>query len=48
MYNKQLQGRLSVGIEDYKNASGKYKIAEENGKGIEYKLNTNEVIFEGE
>ena len=48
MYNKQLQKRLSVDIEDYKKASGKYKIAEENGKGREYKLNTNKLIFEGE
>ena len=48
MYNKQLQKRLSVDIEDYKEASGKYKIAEKNGKGREYKLNKKELIFEGE
>ena len=48
MYNKQLQERLSVDIEDYKEVSGKYKIAEKNGKGREYELNTNKLIFEGE
>ena len=35
-------------IEDYKKTSGKYKIAEKNGKGEEYILNTNIMIFEGE
>ena len=48
LYNKKLQKKLGVGIENYKKASGKYKEAEENGKGREYKLNTNELIFEGE
>ena len=36
IYNKQLQKIIGVDIEDYKEASGKYKIAEENGKGREY------------
>ena len=48
MYNKQLQKIVGVDIEDYKKASGKYKIAEKNGKGREYILNTNILIFEGE
>ncbi len=47
-YNKKLQKIIGVNIEDYKEASGKYKIAEKNGKGREYKLNTNKLIFEGE
>ena len=48
IYNKQLQNIIGVDIEDYKKASGKYKIAEKNGKGKEYRLNTNIMIFEGE
>ena len=48
IYNKQLQKKLGVNIEDYKKTSGKYKIAEKNGKGKEYILNTKTMIFEGE
>ena len=48
IYNKELQKMLSVNIEDYKELSGKYKIGEKNGKGKEYILTTNELIFEGE
>ena len=48
LYNKELQKKIGVDIEDYKKASGRYKIVEKNGKGREYKLNTNKLIFEGE
>ena len=48
IYNKKLQKKLGVGIQDYKNISGRYKIDEKNGKGKEYTLNTNKLIFEGE
>ena len=48
IYNKQLRKIIGVDIEDYKETSGKYKIAEKNGKGREYILNTNILIFEGE
>ena len=48
LYNKQLQKIIGVGIEDYKKASGRYKIVENNGKGREYILNSNKLIFEGE
>ena len=48
MYNKELQKKKGVNIEDYKKASGKWRIIEENGKGREYDLNTNELLFEGE
>ena len=48
MYNKELQRKLDVDIDVYKKISGKYKIGEKNGKGKEYILNTNELIFEGE
>ena len=48
IYNKELQNIFEVNINDYKEISGKYKIIEKNGKGCEYTLNTNKLIFEGE
>ena len=47
-YNKQYQSKLEINIEYYKETSGKYKIAEKNGKGKEYDLNTYKLIFVGE
>ena len=46
--NKELQKVCLIDIEDYKNISGKYKTGEKNGKGQEYLINTNILIFEGE
>ncbi len=48
IYNKDLQKKLEVDINNYKNISGKYKVGEKNGKGCEYKLNTKIMIFKGE
>ena len=48
IYNKELQNKLLVNIEDYKKTSGKYKIGDKNGKGKEFILNTNKLIFDGE
>ena len=48
VYNKEFQKRLSVDINDYRKVSGKYKIGKRNGKGREFLINTNELIFEGE
>ena len=48
IYNKELQKRISVGIEDYKKLSGRYRLGEKNGKGIECLISTNRLIFEGE
>ena len=48
IYNKQLQRLFDVDIELYKKISGKYKIGDKNGKGKEYILNTDKLIFEGE
>ena len=48
IYNKELQKKVDVDIEVYKKKSGKYKIGEKNGKGREYILNSDELIFEGE
>ena len=47
IYNKKLQKFFGIGIIDYKNESGKYK-KEENGKGCEYTIGTNNLLFEGE
>ena len=41
VYNKELQKLCLIGIEDYKNKSGIYKIGGKNGKGKEYFINTN-------
>ena len=48
IYNKQLQKFYEIDIEKYKKVSGKYRKGEKNGKGSEYTLNTNILIFEGE
>jgi len=48
IYSKELQKICSINIEDYKKKSGKYKIGEKNGKGKEYIIYTNVLIFEGE
>ena len=48
MYNKQLQKMLLIDTKDYKSQSGKYKIGGKNGKGSEYLIDTNILIFEGE
>ena len=48
IYNKELQKMLSVDIYDYKKISGKKKIGQKNGKGLEYKIDSNKLIFEGE
>ena len=45
---KELQNICLIDIEYYKKISGKYKIGENNGKGQEYIINTNILIFEGE
>ena len=47
-YSKELQKMHLINIEDYKKISGKYRIVEINGKGKEYIINTNILIFEGE
>jgi len=48
IYNKKLQKRLSVKLGDYINLSGKYKIVDKNGKGKEYSIDSNILLFEGE
>jgi len=46
MYNQQFQKLLLVDMWNYKNMSGKYKIGGKNGKGKEYLLYSNKLLFE--
>ena len=46
IYNKNLQTKLDINIENYKRIRGIYKEGEKNGKGKEYLYD--ELIFEGE
>ena len=46
--NKQLQKIFGINIENYKNINGNYKEGERNGKGKEYNIYNDELIFEGE
>ena len=48
MYNKELQMKVSININDYKKISGKYKIGGKNGKVKEYIIDTNILIYKGE
>ena len=48
IYNKQIQKKLEVDIEDYKNLIGIYKKIERDGKGKEYDISSNIMLFEGE
>ena len=48
IYNNNLKKKLNINIENYKNQSGKYKIGEKNGRGKEFALDTNVLIYEGE
>ena len=47
IYNKELQATFGIDIKDYK-ISGRYKIAPKNGKGSEYMIDTDILVFEGE
>ena len=47
-YNKELQKIYLIDLEGLKKISGKYKIGEKTGKGKEYIIDTEILIFEGE
>ena len=47
-FNKNLQNKFNIKIEDYKKESGIYKEYLENGVGKEYILYINILIFEGQ
>ena len=48
IYNKTLQEKLELKIDDYKEFSGKIKKGERNGYGEEYDCDKNSLLFEGE
>ena len=48
IYNKYIQKKLDINIENYKGINMKYKNSERNGKGKEYDILTNKLLFEGE
>ncbi len=48
IYNKKLQKKFNINIDNYKSISGKIHIGERNGIGKEISLNTNILIFKGE
>ena len=48
IYNKYLQKKLDINNENYKRIRGIYREGERNGKGKEYYISTNLIIFEGE
>ena len=48
IYNKDLQKKLDLNIEDYKRISKRYRDGERNGKGKEYDISTDVMLFEGE
>ena len=47
-YNNKTKDRLNIDLIDYKFLSGKYFIGKRNGKGKEYNILNDELLFEGE
>ena len=47
-YNKLFQSKLSIKLDDYKINAKSLRISDKDGKGKEYDIKTNELIFEGE
>ena len=48
IYNKKLQKKFNINIDNYKALSGKIHIGERNGIEKEFSLNSNILLFEGE
>ena len=46
-YNKNLQEKIDLSLIDYKFYSGKYKIGEKNGKGQEFYICNDKLLFDG-
>ena len=46
-YNKNLQNKNNISLNNYKKLSGKYIINGENGKTKIYNIETDKLIFEG-
>ena len=47
-YNKNIQNAFNIRLINYKIQSRKYKIGERNGRGEEYNIDDDQLIFEGE
>ena len=47
-YNNKIKDRLNIDLIDYKFLSGKYFIGEKDGKGKEYNIYNDELLFEGD
>ena len=47
-YNNEIKHRLNIELIDYMYLSGKYFIGKRNGKGKEYNIFNDELIFEGD
>ena len=47
-YNNKIKHRLNIDLIDYKFLNGKYFIGKRNGKGKEYNISNDELIFEGD
>ena len=47
-YNNKLKNRLNIDLIDYIYLSGKYFIGKKNGKGKEYNIFNDKLIFEGD
>ena len=47
IYNKQLQNIIDINIINYSIFSGKYRIINEKGDGVEYNIFNDEIIFKG-
>ena len=48
IYNKKYQKLFKIGIEEYKEVSGRYKIGGNSGTVKEYSLISDSLVFEGE
>ena len=48
MYSKSLKNKLNINLINYKLYSGKYIVYENNGRGKEYKIDNDQLLFEGE
>ena len=47
-YNKRLQNKIDITLNNYKFLSGRYIVYESNNKGKEYDGYTNDLLFEAE
>ena len=47
-YNKVIQNKINISIEDYKKRCTIYRIGEKNGKGKFLEIYTDKLIYEGE